>query len=261
MDEPPVARVKDRLHHGRPDPDSRSRPVEGRSLRKYGTELVIVFVGVWLSLAAEGWRQGRNDSLTARGSTARIAQDLDSDLADLQLNLNRARAGVDNARWLLLRGVAPDAPVDSLQRALSATQFCSVFIENRGEYAALRNSGRLGIIDDADLRQRTVQQYEARVHLRFNHARDCEITATIFELMAPHVEVQEPPEERGIDGFPDASRPRVVEIVDAGELLNDRRFRSKLVELVSYRAFLMRQIALEMEGTRSLRDDLVEFAH
>jgi hypothetical protein len=134
-----------------------------------------------------------------------------------------------------------------------------VFIENTGEYAALRNSGRLGIIANPELRQRIVQQYEARVFLRFIHARDCEISDTIFDLMAPYVEVQEPPEERGVDGFPDASRPRVVEVFDVGELLSDRRFRSKVGEFVSYRAFLMRQIALEMDGTRSLRDDLIGF--
>ena len=58
-----------------------------RALGRYGPELIVVFVGVWLSLLAEDWRQNRVDSAPELASLRRIAADLGAHLDDLRSEL------------------------------------------------------------------------------------------------------------------------------------------------------------------------------
>lgn len=232
-----------------------------RRIMRYGAELLVVFVGVWLSLLAENWREERSASRTERSSVTRMAQDLSSDLDDLRVNLLRAEPGVTHGRWLLARGGNAGASIDSLTRALSAIQFTSVFVENTGEYEALRNAGQLGIISDAELRRRIVALYESRRLIRSVHERDHEFTRATFDLMAAHVLVKEPPEaalgQAAADGFYDSSRPRVTAVPGRDVLLEDRAFRSHLTQLVAFRHFLVTQILAQIRETQALRDELL----
>ncbi len=50
-----------------------------QSLKRYGTEFVVVFLGVWLSLLAEQWRQGRADADEERLALEAIASDVEAD--------------------------------------------------------------------------------------------------------------------------------------------------------------------------------------
>jgi hypothetical protein len=233
-----------------------------RYMLRYAAELVVVFFGVWLSLAAEDWRQSRADTATARASISRMAADLASDIRDLEINEDRAGDGVMLGRWLLGRGAEDDAPADSVNRSLSAIQFCSMFVENNGEYESLRNSGRLGIIRDADLRSRIVSHYESRRFIHSLHAVDCENNVTVFDLMAPFVSVTEPPQALPTgqvvsDGFVDSSRPRVTAVSTPAALLRGVEFRAQLTNLVSYRHFLLGQIAAQKDATQALREELL----
>lgn len=232
-----------------------------RRIRRYGAELLVVFVGVWLSLLAEDWRQKRSDSRTERSSVNRMAEDLESDLVDLRVNLARAEAGVTYGRWLLARGGNAGASTDSLALGLSAIQFSSVLVENTGEYEALRNSGQLGIISDAALRRRIVALYESRRLIRSVHERDHELSRATFDLMAPHVLMKEPPEaplgQPAADGFVDSSRPRITAVPSRDALLQDRAFRSHLTELVAFRHFLVTLTLAQIRDTEALRDELL----
>lgn len=233
-----------------------------RRVLRYGAELAVVFLGVWLSLLAENWRQHRADSQIERSSIARMAEDLASDLGDLRVNLERAQTGVFYGRWLLAVRSASEAPPDSLARALSAVQFCSVFVENTGEYESLKNSGQLSVIADAGLRRRIVALYESRRLIRALHERDCQVNEVVFDLAAPYVVASEPPRapigQSASDGFLDSSRPRVTSVPDREALLRDRALRTRVAELVALRRFLVDQIVSQMETTEALRTDLVK---
>jgi hypothetical protein len=231
-------------------------------LLRYGAELVVVFFGVWLSLVAEDWRQNQADASTARASISRMAADLASDVGDLEINEVRAGDGVTLGRWLLQHGVTADAPTDSVNNALTAVQFCSMFVENNAEYVSLRNSGRLGIIRDQALRSRIVAHYESRRFIHSLHEVDCDNNVTVFNLMAPFVSVGEldqavRPGERASDGFRDSSRPRVASVVNPPALLRGVEFRAQLTNLVSYRQFLLSRIIEQKDASEALREELL----
>jgi len=228
---------------------------------RYGGELLIVFVGVWLSLLAEDWRQGRVDASIERSAMQRMAEDLNSDLADLRLNLARAEVGVTAGRQLLTHQWQ-ELSSEDLHRSLSAIQFCSTFIETPAEYLALRNSGRLNVIRDADLRRRVVALYESRIFLRAAHTSDCENNTGLFDLMASHIDLAEPSEPTGQfsesdDGLPDASQPRVIGVSNLEGLHGNIRFRSALTQLVAYRNFLASRIRVAIDEAESLQAELL----
>jgi len=242
--------------------DAPELPRSRRRVFRYGAELLVVFFGVWLSLAAEDWRQNRNDASTARASMARMAADLASDIRDLGINEIRAEDGVLFGRWLLRRGAETGTPEDSINRALTAIQFCSMFVENNGEYESLRNSGRLGVISDPNLRSRIVAHYESRRFIHSLHAVDCDNTVTVFNLMAPFVSVREPPQvlpagDVVSDGFMDSARPRVTAVSTPAALLRRAEFRTQLTNLVSYRQFLLSQVLAQKGATQALREELL----
>lgn len=229
---------------------------------RYGSELLVVFVGVWLSLLAEDWRQARNDAETEMASMARMAEDLEADLRDLRFNLDRAQAGVSGGRMLANPTRRSDVPGDSLAHALSATQLCSMFIENAAEYVALRNSGQLGIVTDAELRRRIVAAYENRSFLHMLHEDDCDRTETVLRLMTPYVRLAEPPEaaqalQMSSDGFPDTSRPRVAALLDERALFSRPEFVNALTTLVARRRFLANQIMATIDESEAIRQELL----
>ena len=238
----------------------RTRRVK-RLFRRYAAEFLIVFIGVWLSLLAEGWRQDRVDAGTERSSLERIAQDLESDLIDLHINQARAEAGVTSGRWIIEHAKDLKESTDDLQRALSAIQFCSSFVQNPAEYLALRNSGQLNVISDGDLRRRIVARYEARNFFINMHIVDCKNNDLTHEAMSPFVELAEPADVltdlgAGPDGLPDSAMPRVSSVEDPEALLADRAFINSLTKLVSYRNFLLSRIQVEIEQTERLKSKL-----
>jgi hypothetical protein len=230
-----------------------------RVLGRYGPELIVVFVGVWLSLLAEDWRQQRVDSATELASLRRIATDLAADLEDLRLNLRRAEAGVSGG--LSLIGEIGAEGHGSLERDLSSLQFSAFFVENPGEYQALRNSGQLGVIREEALRSRIVTHYESRAFLRRLHENDYQWTERVQDLMLPYVrllplgEAQNPGVESP-DGFPDTSRPRVSEVLDTLFVTYDAEFQNAVVTLVARRRFLIREIERTISSAEALRSEL-----
>ena len=191
-----------------------------------------------------------------------MAADLASDIRDLEINEDRAGDGVMLGRWLLRRGAENDAPADSVNRALTAIQFCSIFVENNAEYESFRNSGRLGIVGDPNLRSRIVAHYESRRFIHSLYAVDCDNNVTVFNLMAPFVSVSEPPQvlragDAVSDGFTDSSRPRVTAVPTPAALLRGVEFRTQLTNLVSYRQFLVSQIVEQKSATQVLREELL----
>lgn len=239
-----------------------NRPGLGGALRRYGFELLVVFLGVWLSLVAEGMRQAALERRDEGTSLERLARDMEYDLGDLEGNLNRAHAGFDGAaRVLELRG-SPSPPAEELARSLEAMGPCSYPVWNASEYAALKGAGRLNLVTDPDLRQRIVELYESRAFLDWVHQVDCGESEEVLALMAPYVEMGYPDQVRreGPDtaGWGGNRLPTIEAILDPAGLLSDRLLMNRVAKLASGRRFLIYQMELEREKTRTLRAEILE---
>ena len=142
-------------------------------IRRYGFELLVVFLGVWLSLLAESWRQSAMERRDERTSLQRLAADMVEDTADISGNITRAEHGFGGATWVLSHRRASPPPADSLAEYLARMGPCSKPGWNTSEYTALKGSGRLNIIADEELRQEIVELYESRSFLDWAHGLDC----------------------------------------------------------------------------------------
>jgi hypothetical protein len=229
---------------------SRSRRIRGRLrklLSRYGVELIVVFVGVWLSLLAEGWRQDRQEARGERESIARLSRDLEFDVRDLRSNLVRAESGIAAGTWLLthdLRSVTPD----SLGAMLWPLRACSRFIENASEYQSLKAAGKLGLIKNADARQRLVELYESREFLKWMHEIDCQESSALFEAISPLVEYR----DLRAGETTDRLTPRISRVLAPDRLLRDAGSRNRVTELTVVR----RRIVAEITDAIKLADEL-----
>lgn len=232
-----------------------------RLAARYGAELIVVFVGVWLSLLAESWRQERIDAGTERSSLQRMRQDLELDLADLRINEARAASGVEWGSRLIDSPERFLGSESDLAHALTTLQFCSRFFNNPAEFLALRNSGQLDVIADPELRRSIVVLYGQRGIIEGSHTGDCVRGRRAVDAFMPYVETKLPPKEdlgvgRFTDEFPDGVHPRVVAVDDPVTLMNDRVFRNHVAELVAFRYGLLVQIREEIDRTTTLLSSL-----
>ncbi len=126
----------------------------GGRVRRYGFELIVVFIGVWLSLLAESCRQAAIESRDEQTTLQRLALDMVDDTADISGNIDRATHGIEGATWVLSFRHSPSFPSDGLAENLAKLGPCSLPGWNASEYTALKGSGRLNLISDPGLRQK-----------------------------------------------------------------------------------------------------------
>jgi hypothetical protein len=213
---------------------------------------VVVFLGVWLSLLAESWRENRVDAAAERAAIARLVRDLDFDVRDLEGNHNRAVAGFEAADWLLGHETLQDQNPDTVAQKLWPVLACSFFIENASEYTALKSSGRLGLIVDADLRQRVVELYESRSFMKWAHELDCNLTEGVKAAIVPHVILRPLVDIETTDRL----TPRVSSVLNANALFRDPASRNKLIELTTVRRRLAAEIETAIHDATALADAL-----
>jgi hypothetical protein len=226
-------------------------------LKRYGFELLVVFIGVWLSLLAESWRQTQILRAAERESLQRLARDIEVDLSDMRGNLYRARTGLDGALWTLqaqsTQGVSPS------ELALSLAQMgpCSNLGENTSEYVSLKSSGNLNIIEDESLRQDIVKLYEGRSFLRWWHELDCRESEAVLDMLGRHVRFAVPPVDME---SPDSvewnirRHPSIQSIPNPSSLFNDLELMNRITRLAAMRQALARAISNEMETTEGLQN-------
>jgi hypothetical protein len=148
----------------------------------------------------------------------------------------------------------------STESDLSSLQFSAFFVENPGEYQSLRNSGQLGVIRDEALRSRIVAHYESRAFLRKLHEDHYHRTEQVQHLLLPYVNLVPLGEAgdsgvKGPDGFPDTSRPRVSDVLDAHFVAQDSEFQNTVVTLVAQRRFLTLEIERTISSAQALRSE------
>ena len=231
--------------------------------KRYGFELLVVFLGVWLSLLAESWRQNQILQSAERESLGRLARDIDDDLADMRGNLVRAGAGLEGALWTLEARRAGRPPSGALAAMLAQMGPCSNLGENTSEYVSLKSSGSLNIIDDELLRQEIVKLYEGRSFLRWWHDLDCMESDAVLDMLGRHVQFQVPSVDME---SPDSvewhlrRHPSIESIVDPQTIFDDLELMNRIARLASMRQALERAISEEMAKTQDLQVRVLQSA-
>ena len=134
-------------------------------------EFFAIFAGITLSLLADDWRQGREDRAEERALLVSLADDLRADSAELTGILDWAYRHSRGAVWLRLRlDEGPPIPEDSLQIRLREVTFSSNYDPVTATYVALKEGGRMSVIEDGGLRGRITDYYERDQAARVNVA-------------------------------------------------------------------------------------------
>ncbi|MDH5588753.1 MAG: hypothetical protein OEZ37_01770 [Gemmatimonadota bacterium] len=212
--------------------------------RRYSLELIVVFFGVWLGLLAENFRENRQERRAERVSLARLNRDLAIDRQDMAGNLERAREGHSAASWLLRHADSTDVDPDSVGYYLTRFQYISGLALNTSEYTALKSSGRINIVRDADLRQRLTRLYESYPFVEALHESDRTEVWVAMDHIAPHVRL----------GFPETSAfPPTKVVGDPSALLRDPGFLQSVARVISVRRLLIAGYEAKLPEIDALR--------
>jgi hypothetical protein len=152
------------------------------------TELVIVVVGVLLALAADGWLTNVHQRHDESASLLRLASDMQVDLEDIRGNLRRTKRSYDAATWLMQHRQGPAPPIDSLSSRLTDFTACSILSSNTSEYTALKSSGQVANLRDAEFRQRLVDHYERYAYFSELYDLDCRYMEEAMAAIESEVE-------------------------------------------------------------------------
>ena len=132
-------------------------------------EFLAIFAGVTLSLLADDWRQGRENSAEERVLLTSLVADLRADSAELASVLDWAHRHGRGAVWLRLRlDEGPPIPEDSLQFRLREVTFSTNYDPVTATYVALKEGGRMSVVEDSELRDRITDYYEREQSARVN---------------------------------------------------------------------------------------------
>ncbi|MFC1575404.1 hypothetical protein ACFL5A_01995 [Gemmatimonadota bacterium] len=166
--------------------------MKGRDVfRRYGLELLAVFLGVWLSLIAEGWRQGQIEARQERASLSRLAEDLRLDILLFE-DTEAETARHESALWLRQNIRRDDLPEDSVAAALRDILSSTSDIGTNSEYTALKTSGNLGLLSDPDLRVALSRYYEDQPYLRVIEERQYDAMMVLLDLVSEATVFYEP---------------------------------------------------------------------
>ena len=222
-------------------------------------DFLVVVGGILIALWAEDQWQTRVDRQYGQSALSRIANDLAQDIDDIAGNLDRARVGLNAARWISTN--RETVPVDSeeLRRAVFELSHCSYLNANPSEYTALRNSGTLHMIEDKDLLNAITSFYERRAFLETLHELDCERSYEVIRLAMPYAEYSIPPPVRpgNNPNWVMWSEATIDAIVDSDGMFNDRVFINSVMTLAAFRQFLIRHAELDLDQAESLRDEIL----
>lgn len=201
-------------------------------LGRYGVELLVVFLGVWLGLMAETYREFRNDREREQAALRGLVSDLAQNRSDVVGNLGRAERSRDATYWLLSRADFAGVPADTLSYHLCRLQQISGLNANSATYSSLRSAGQLGLIQSTGLRDGLTGLYEVYPTIVMWHDRENTELRAALAAIAP---LLRPSAEAGVDcgsfrgirlhGTPD-------------EILGTPEFTNRLSQLFMVRRYL-----------------------
>ena len=129
--------------------------------KRITAEFLIIFAGVTLSLAADDWRQAREERSSEIGFLHALEEDLTADSVNLARMKYRMESYDETALWLERRLDGPDLPPDSLE-TVRRLLFRTFFRPVASAYVSLKAGGQMSLIQDAELRRMIVEYYEVQ---------------------------------------------------------------------------------------------------
>ncbi len=150
-------------------------------------ELLIVVVGVLIALAINVWNDERLERAQERDFIRRLISDIDEDQRRFEFQLraiDRKEASLLRLRTTFAGGGAIE-PTEFLRDIVSGANFgWSQMTAERVTFDDLLESGRLGLIEDADIRALIATYYEASVQalIRIDE-RETQYPALSYQLV------------------------------------------------------------------------------
>jgi len=122
-------------------------------------EFFVVLFGVTVALLADDWREFRNDRRQENIALQEVLADLRTDSTELATQLRNQRSDEAAALWAL-RHLEEDLPGDSVWGMVSDLYLYAAYEQVSSGYKGLRDSGRLSILHDPELKRQIVLYYE-----------------------------------------------------------------------------------------------------
>lgn len=196
-------------------------------------ELVIVVLGVLIALAADSWMDGLRRRESAESALGRLRRDVAADVSQMDSVYLPRLAGRGRARdrlglFIMGSGAITDSVgfVQDVQRA----SYYTTFDANTAAFDDLRNSGNLGLIADADLRNAILSYYNTTLDVgQIDELQRGTVLLTTSRLIPAIVGgLAWPGTVSDTDVFT-VSRMRAATALDAAEIRSSDRLRELLV--------------------------------
>jgi hypothetical protein len=187
---------------------------------RFVLELIVLFVGITASLAANEWRQAIGRREDERRALTGIRDDLRADSAYLAGRLAISDGMID-AYHRLLAADAGTLPADSIDVYMDATITYHTFARRDNTYEALKQNGTTDLIRDDALRGRVINLYNHVYQLATEW--DTINRQFVLERMIPYLDNEGPYVD---SGFEDGAATGLAAVYDA--LRAEDRFRNLL---------------------------------
>jgi hypothetical protein len=214
-------------------------------------EFVAIFAGVSLSLLADDWRDGRNDRRDEVSALRLIHAELGADSADLAGVLPYLERHHHSADWLMRHEDRTALPADSVAGAVESFFIYTPYAPRRAAFDNLKDTDRLGLIEDDSVRIAILEYYERRQAETafFLQLHDSDAAALRADWWA-HVRVRSPAAPEIEDGEP---RPRVEMDGTWPQLRADRRLLNLMGQLGNTASASRERVEAQMHANAALR--------
>ena len=117
-------------------------------------EFVVIVLGVWIALWAEGWAADREDRAVEAARLGALSENVEQTLAAVRSEQNDATGAADALRDLILRAEEVTADPQGVPEALAyGLLYVPAFTPELNVYEDLKSSGELGLLTSPGLRQ------------------------------------------------------------------------------------------------------------
>ena len=229
-------------------------------------EIFIVVVGIFIGLQVDGWNQARKDRTEITVYLERIQGDLDRDVAFFTFLTNEAldkRKALDTLRPIILARGTPEVDPNVIMGLLEASASLGFeFPEVQTvTFFDLRSSGKLALIEDAELRRQLSFYYQESLHRSDRiESRITGFAAAVYEMIDPRAGlVTRDMELRHETSTLDSANFDLQMAIESFFVAaRTGRFMALLTAEQNYTEFMIAQLSAQMDQIRALRQAISE---
>ncbi len=130
-----------------------------KSFRKFGFEFLSIFIAVLSAFGLNNWNENRKSRNAEDEILREIAQGLEDDIEDLEMNQMGHEHGIDACKYFAKLLADREVSKDSFMIHYIALTRDFISIQNTGGYETLKSRG-LDLIENHELRHQIVSLYE-----------------------------------------------------------------------------------------------------